>query len=226
MSPASRAARCRRAYRPAPGRIGWPAHAGAGSCRCRPQDVAPPTVAGAAFPACAGRTAAFSISIPRARVHPCAWSSPTADGDRVGCAMVGPRLAGSRGWSLRLLTGARSILWSLCERPQQVAERRRFHLFSGECFDEPPHRGRSRVPLRSATAPPTRSRSVGCGNVAPPAFNVSVVIPISFATASRVRRRSAALGCCDPARCVLPPAGAPGGGCRSASLAGSSAAPR
>ena len=25
------------------------------------------------------------------------------------CAMVGPRLAGSRGWSLRLLTGARSI---------------------------------------------------------------------------------------------------------------------
>ena len=58
-------------------------------------------------------------------------------------------------------------------------------------------------------------------NVAP-AFNVSVVIPISFATASRVRRRSAALGCCDPVRCVLRPAGTPGGGCRSASLSGSS----
>ena len=189
------------------------------------REVAPPTVAGAAFPACAGRTAAFSISIPCEGSSLCV-EQPNCRRRSRWCAMVGLRLAGSRGWSLRLLTGARSILWSLCERPQQVAERRRFHLFSGECFDEPPHRGRSRVPLRSATAPPTRSRSVGCGNVAPPAFNVSVVIPISFATASRVRRRSAALGCCDPARCVLPPAGAPGGGCRSASLAGSSAAPR
>ena len=69
----------------------------------------------------------------------------------------------------------------------------------------------------SAVVPPFRRM----WNVAP-AFNVSVVIPISFATASRVRRRSAARGCCDPARCVLRPAGTPGGGCRSASLAGSS----
>ena len=159
------------------------------------RDVAPPTVAGAAFPACAGRTAAFSISIPRARVHPCAWSSPTAEGDRVGARWSVPALRGLPLVQRRVLRRAASP-W-----PQPRS---------------------SAIGDRAAHPEPFRRM----WNVAPPAFNVSVVIPISFATASRVRRRSAALGCCDPARCVLRPAGAPGGGCRSASLAGSSAAPR
>ena len=76
-------------------------------------------------------------------------------------------------------------------------------------------------------SPVTNNLPVHCR---PPAARSGLSLPsrpdCSLLTASRVRRRPAALGCCVPGRSFLPTADGPAAGSRSVSPAGSSAARR